>query len=102
MHLKLFILAAIYPAAIYTTAVQTIPVDNDTNNTTVSLLSRFYNLLLDMCFALRIRQLQVFIGGLDSNVTEEELRQVFLQFGDIVYVKIPASKGCGFVQFSAR
>ncbi|PIM97106.1 Apoptosis-promoting RNA-binding protein TIA-1/TIAR (RRM superfamily) [Handroanthus impetiginosus] len=69
---------AIYPAPIYTAPVQTIPVDNDINNTTV------------------------FIGNLDPNVTEEELRQIFLQFGDIVYVKIPASKGCGFVQFAAR
>ncbi|XP_042047188.1 polyadenylate-binding protein RBP47B'-like [Salvia splendens] len=70
---------AIYPApASYTTPVQAIPVDNDINNTTV------------------------FIGNLDPNVTEEELRQIFLQFGDIVYVKIPAAKGCGFVQFAAR
>ncbi|KAJ0793117.1 putative RNA recognition motif domain, nucleotide-binding alpha-beta plait domain superfamily [Helianthus annuus] len=44
----------------------------------------------------------VYIGNLDSAVTEEELRQIFLQFGEIVYVKIPAAKGCGFVQFVAR
>ncbi|CAL5344430.1 unnamed protein product [Camellia sinensis] len=44
----------------------------------------------------------VFIGNLDSNVTEEELRQIFLQFGEIIYVKIPTSRGCGFVQFIAR
>ncbi|KAL0371116.1 UNVERIFIED_CONTAM: Polyadenylate-binding protein RBP47B' [Sesamum angustifolium] len=69
---------AIYPTPVYTTPVQTVPVDNDINNTTV------------------------FIGNLDPNVTEEELRQIFLQFGDIVYVKIPAAKGCGFVQFAAR
>ncbi|KAK4492393.1 hypothetical protein RD792_003198 [Penstemon davidsonii] len=69
---------AIYPAPVYTTPVQTVPVDNDPNNTTI------------------------FIGNVDPNVTEEELRQIFLQFGEIVYVKIPASKGCGFVQFSAR
>lgn len=69
---------AIYPAPIYTTPVQSVPTDNDINNTTV------------------------FIGNVDANVTEEELRQIFLQFGDIVYVKIPASKGCGFVQFAAR
>ncbi|KAL0459225.1 UNVERIFIED_CONTAM: Polyadenylate-binding protein RBP47B' [Sesamum latifolium] len=69
---------AIYPPPVYTTPVQTLPVDNDINNTTV------------------------FIGNLDPNVTEEELRQIFLQFGDIVYVKIPAAKGCGFVQFAAR
>ncbi|CAL5408256.1 unnamed protein product [Camellia sinensis] len=45
---------------------------------------------------------EVFIGNLDSNVTEEELRQIFLQFGEIIYVKIPTSRGCGFVQFIAR
>ncbi|XP_073317207.1 polyadenylate-binding protein RBP47B' [Primulina huaijiensis] len=69
---------AIYPAPVYTAPVQTLPVDNDINNTTV------------------------FLGNLDHNVSEEELRQIFLQFGEIVYVKIPASKGCGFVQFTAR
>ncbi|KAF5931290.1 hypothetical protein HYC85_032163 [Camellia sinensis] len=69
---------ALYPPPAYTPAVQTIPVDNDINNTTV------------------------FIGNLDPNVTEEELRQIFLQFGEIIYVKIPTSRGCGFVQFTAR
>lgn len=46
--------------------------------------------------------LQIFVGGLDPNVTEDELRQIFAQFGELVYVKIPLSKGCGFVQFGAR
>ncbi|KAF3617024.1 Polyadenylate-binding protein RBP47B' [Capsicum annuum] len=69
---------AVYPPAIYPQTMQTIPVDNDLTNTTV------------------------YVGNLDHNLTEEELRQVFLQFGEIVYVKIPASKGCGFVQFAAR
>ncbi|KAB1227671.1 Polyadenylate-binding protein RBP47B' [Morella rubra] len=45
---------------------------------------------------------QIFVGNLDPNVTEEELKQTFLQFGDIGYVKIPAGKGCGFVQFGTR
>ncbi|KAJ7570721.1 hypothetical protein O6H91_01G132900 [Diphasiastrum complanatum] len=44
----------------------------------------------------------VFVGGLDHNVTDEELRQVFSQFGEIVYVKIPVGKGCGFVQYTSR
>ncbi|CAN4125121.1 unnamed protein product [Withania somnifera] len=44
----------------------------------------------------------VFVGGLDSDVTDEELRKSFSQFGDVVSVKIPAGKGCGFVQFSDR
>ncbi|CAL5344424.1 unnamed protein product [Camellia sinensis] len=45
---------------------------------------------------------EVFIENLDPNVTEEELRKIFLQFGEIIYVKIPTSRGCGFVQFAAR
>lgn len=44
----------------------------------------------------------LFIGGLSGGVTEDELRAVFGRFGDIIYVKIPAGKGCGFVQFVLR
>lgn len=44
----------------------------------------------------------IFVGGLDPNVGEEELGQIFAQFGELIYVKIPSGKGCGFVQFSAR
>jgi len=46
--------------------------------------------------------LQIFVGSLDLNVSEEELKQNFLQFGEIVSVKIPPGKGCGFVQFGTR
>ncbi|KAK9692363.1 hypothetical protein RND81_09G259200 [Saponaria officinalis] len=76
---------AIYPAPAYVVQpvqpvqpVQSLPVENDPNNTTI------------------------YIGNLDPNVTEEELRQHCLHFGEIGYVKIPASKGCGFVQFAVR
>ncbi|CAI9778256.1 unnamed protein product [Fraxinus pennsylvanica] len=69
---------ALYPAPVYTPPVQTVPVDNDINNTTV------------------------FIANLDPNVTEEELKQIYLQFGEIISIKIPATKGCGFVQFATR
>ncbi|KAL9458742.1 hypothetical protein AB3S75_007584 [Citrus x aurantiifolia] len=69
---------AIYPVAAYTTPVQVFPADNDITNTTV------------------------FVGNLDPNVTEEELKQTFLHFGEIVNVKIPVGRGCGFVQFAAR
>ncbi|XP_059665254.1 polyadenylate-binding protein RBP47B'-like [Cornus florida] len=73
---------ALYPATAYAPApappVQTIPVDNAMNNTTV------------------------YIGNLDPNLTEEELRSIFLQFGEIIYVKIPTTNGCGFVQFATR
>lgn len=44
----------------------------------------------------------IFVGGLDPSVTDEELRQPFSQYGEIVSVKIPVGKGCGFVQFANR
>ncbi|GAB4813815.1 hypothetical protein N2152v2_000861 [Parachlorella kessleri] len=44
----------------------------------------------------------LFIGGLSPSVSEEALRAVFARFGDIIYVKIPQGKGCGFVQFVLR
>ncbi|XP_022858521.1 polyadenylate-binding protein RBP47-like [Olea europaea var. sylvestris] len=44
----------------------------------------------------------IFVGGLDSDVTDEELRQSFTPFGEVVSVKIPAGKGRGFVQFLNR
>lgn len=44
----------------------------------------------------------IFVGGLDPNVTDEDLRQPFSQHGEIVSVKIPVGKGCGFVQFANR
>lgn len=45
---------------------------------------------------------KIFIGGLDPNVTDDDLRQLFSQHGDIVSVKIPIGKGCGFIQFANR
>ncbi|BBH02816.1 RNA-binding family protein with RRM/RBD/RNP motifs, partial [Prunus dulcis] len=69
----------VYPNPAYTTpAVPVLPADYDANNTTI------------------------FVGNLDPNVTEEELKQSFMQFGEIPYVKIPVGKGCGFVQFGTR
>ena len=44
----------------------------------------------------------VFIGGLSTLITEDELRTYFQPFGQIVYVKIPVGKGCGFVQYVDR
>lgn len=46
--------------------------------------------------------LQIFVGGLDSDLSDEDLRQPFSKFGEIVSVKIPIGKGCGFVQFANR
>ncbi|GAB2291382.1 Polyadenylate-binding protein rbp47c' [Dionaea muscipula] len=44
----------------------------------------------------------IFVGALDPGVTDEDLRQPFSQFGDIISVKIIRDKGCGFVQFANR
>jgi RNA recognition motif-containing protein len=44
----------------------------------------------------------IFVGNLDTNVTDDHLRQVFSQYGELVHVKIPAGKRCGFVQFADR
>ncbi|KAK8624966.1 hypothetical protein V6N13_089850 [Hibiscus sabdariffa] len=44
----------------------------------------------------------IFVGGLDSDVTDDDLRQPFSQFGEVISVKIPTGKGCGFVQFVNR
>ncbi|KAM7517093.1 hypothetical protein LguiA_006676 [Lonicera macranthoides] len=44
----------------------------------------------------------IFVGGLDPSVSDEDLRQPFSQYGEIVSVKIPVGKGCGFVQFANR
>nr|GEY05121.1 polyadenylate-binding protein RBP45-like [Tanacetum cinerariifolium] len=44
----------------------------------------------------------VFVGSLDPNVTDDHLKQVFSQYGQLVHVKIPVGKRCGFVQFAER
>ncbi|XVF87714.1 hypothetical protein PTKIN_Ptkin18bG0142800 [Pterospermum kingtungense] len=44
----------------------------------------------------------IFVGNLDSNVTDDHLREVFSQYGQLVHVKIPQNKRCGFVQFADR
>ncbi|KAL8154006.1 hypothetical protein V2J09_011766 [Rumex salicifolius] len=44
----------------------------------------------------------IFVGGLDKDATDDDLRQPFSQYGEIVSVKIPANKNCGFVQFANR
>ncbi|KAL0095022.1 hypothetical protein F4703DRAFT_1788694 [Phycomyces blakesleeanus] len=44
----------------------------------------------------------VFVGGLSAPISEEGLQQYFSSFGEIIYVKIPTGKGCGFVQYVSR
>lgn len=65
------------------------------------LILGFYIYIYFLYFFLKFL-LQIFVGNLDPNVTEEELKQIFSQFGELVYVKIPAGRGCGFVQFGTR
>jgi RNA recognition motif-containing protein len=44
----------------------------------------------------------IFVGGLDSNIDENYLKQVFTPYGEVNHVKIPVGKRCGFVQFTSR
>ncbi|KAL6658902.1 hypothetical protein ACP70R_002942 [Stipagrostis hirtigluma subsp. patula] len=44
----------------------------------------------------------IFVGGLDPNVSEDTLKQVFTPYGEVVHVKIPVGKRCGFVQYANR
>ncbi|XVE87801.1 hypothetical protein DITRI_Ditri19aG0017400 [Diplodiscus trichospermus] len=44
----------------------------------------------------------IFVGNLDSNVTDDHLRELFSPYGQLVHVKIPQNKRCGFVQFVDR
>ncbi|KAL6546740.1 Polyadenylate-binding protein rbp45 [Orobanche minor] len=44
----------------------------------------------------------IFVGNLDSNITDDHLSQVFGQYGQLLHVKIPVGKRCGFVQFVDR
>ncbi|KAJ3282479.1 hypothetical protein HK104_010873 [Borealophlyctis nickersoniae] len=44
----------------------------------------------------------VFVGGITAPITDEDLRNFFAHYGEIVYTKVPPGKGCGFVQFAHR
>ncbi|KAK9177730.1 hypothetical protein WN943_026919 [Citrus x changshan-huyou] len=44
----------------------------------------------------------IFIGALDSNVSDKNLREPFSHLGEILSVKIHIGKRCGFVQFANR
>ena len=67
----------------------------------VLLAFSYVNYSMTHCL-LSFTTLQIFVGGLDADVTEEDLMQRFSQFGEVVSVKIPVGKGCGFVQFGNR
>ncbi|KAG0454860.1 hypothetical protein HPP92_024152 [Vanilla planifolia] len=44
----------------------------------------------------------IFVGGLDQSVSEDALCQLFSSYGEVIHVKIPVGKRCGFVQFAKR
>ncbi|KTB17080.1 Negative growth regulatory protein NGR1 [Nakaseomyces glabratus] len=44
----------------------------------------------------------VFVGGLGPTVQEQQLRKIFQPFGNILSIKIPPGKNCGFVKFEHK
>lgn len=44
----------------------------------------------------------IFVGGLDATIKEPMLQHAFGGFGQLVYVRVPPGKACGFVQFAER
>ncbi|AEY94805.1 FAAR151Wp [Eremothecium gossypii FDAG1] len=44
----------------------------------------------------------VFIGGLSNMISEGQLHALFMPFGNILSVKVPPGRGCGFVRFENR
>ena len=68
----------------------------------VLLCNMDYFAFFPCIFVTNFFELQIFVGNLDPNVTDDHLRRVFGQYGELVHVKIPAGKRCGFVQFADR
>ena len=44
----------------------------------------------------------LYVGGLDGNITEKDLRDSFYQFGEIRHVHLVSKSGCAFVNFAMR
>ncbi|KAK7705621.1 hypothetical protein SLS64_007988 [Diaporthe eres] len=44
----------------------------------------------------------IFVGGLNSRTTEEDLRHWFQGFGELMYVRKEAGATCGFVQYAGQ
>lgn len=51
---------------------------------------------------LDLRNTTIFVGGVEPGISEEQLRSLFEPYGQLIYVKVPPGKGCGFVQFMDR
>lgn len=43
-----------------------------------------------------------FVGNVNSDVTEDDLRQLFQRCGEIVSIKLLRAKGCAFVTYAQR
>ncbi|KAH7859308.1 hypothetical protein Vadar_034393 [Vaccinium darrowii] len=79
------------------------PGENDPTNTTVGILFWFWINLFDNIYVTDrpvVLWWQILVDGFEANVSDDSLRQVFGQFGELVHVKIPAHKRYGFVQFA--
>ena len=44
----------------------------------------------------------IYVGGLDANIKEQDLKDVFYQYGEIRNINMVAKSGCAFVNFSQR
>lgn len=76
--------------------------EDDPTNTTVSIPFYLSISVLREKHLSCLVHLQLFVGNLDANITDEHLRQVFGNYGQLLHVKIPVGKRCGFVQFADR
>ena len=44
----------------------------------------------------------LYVGSLNPSVTEDQLKKIFMQYGEVQSVKVVPDKCCGFVQFVKR
>lgn len=44
----------------------------------------------------------IYVGGLDANIKEQDLRDVFYQYGEIRNINLVLKSGCAFVNYSQR
>ncbi|KAF2304976.1 hypothetical protein GH714_000835 [Hevea brasiliensis] len=78
--------------------------ENDPNNTTVGTLIYFYIVIitLQLVYDLHKFQNRYLLVIWILTTTDDHLRELFGQYGQLLHVKIPAGKRCGFVQFADR
>ena len=56
-----------------------------------------YGYLISEC----VHGLQLFVGGLDLNVTDEDLKKAFSPYGELT-AKVMEGKSCGIVTYMTR